>query len=344
MKKLIGLFFIATCVIICLVIFRGVKFPKVRIITPTISKIDSCLLTTGTIDAQLKTEICAKAKGVVDKVLVEENNNVTSGQELIIFNQQEAEKMVKEAQSQLDLTKRILIQAEQLLITTTGLYGKQEVLEDEVKNSESAYKKALVEKNISLENLRLAQEQLNNLIYLAPHSGTVIEKRVLPGQYVLQNEVLMKIVDLEKLQVSVNLLSIDARRVKLGQDASIKLEDLELSGYVKSIQPEEVSSKVIIELDTSKKLPEIKLGKRVEVKILTEHKENVVLLDSEAIFKEGRQSFVYLYKDGVATKRVVRIGITNQNQTEIIFGLTPQDKIILSAGSLKLKEGMKVRE
>lgn len=347
MKKVILLISIIICGIICFIYLKGTKIPKVVTIKPIISKIESSLLITGTIEAASQTTICTKAKGVVDKVLVEENEKVKEGQKLIIFDSEEAAKRVKEAQSELKQAKIDLASAESVLVRTMGLYGRQEVSEQEVEDTKSWYKKALLNKNMAEEEVRLAKEQLNNLVCLAPQSGTIIEKKVLPRQYVFANEVLMRIVNLDNLQVCINLSRIKAKRIKLGQDASIKVENLdeELTGYVKYIESEAKSrnpsiSKIIVALDTSKKLP--KIGEQVEVKIILERKKDVFLLNSEAIFKQGRQSFVYLYKNGVVIKQVVRVGISNREQTEIIFGISAKDKVILP-GNFELKDGMKVR-
>jgi len=349
MKKtiLLPIFIIIIAGIICLIFFKGSKIPKVKTIKPTISKLESFLLTTGTVEAQNQSTICAKDKGVIDKVLVEENNQVKMGQELITFDTEDALKRLEEAKSELEQAKNDLSVAETTFVKTMGLYGKQEISNQEVEINRDWYKKALLNKNRAEEEVKLAQRHLNNLVYVAPHPGVVIEKRVLPRQYVLANEVLMKIINLEKLQVGVNLSRKEAKGIKLGQDALVKAESLnkDLTGYVKDIQMKgegynSLTSKIIIELDPSKKLP--KIGERVEVKIILQSKKNVVLLNSKAIFKEGRQSFIYLYKDGVAVKRVVRVGMGNSEQTEIIFGISPEDKVILPE-RLELKDGMKVR-
>lgn len=331
--------------IMCFIFFQNLKVPKVKTIKPTISKLESFLLTTGRVEAQNQTTILAKDKGVIDKVLVEENKKVEVGEVLLTFDGEEAAKRLQETKAKLEEAKNALSLAETTLIKTMADYGKQEGSEQEVESERNWYKKTLLNKNIAEEEVKLAQEQLNNLVYLAPLSGVVIEKRVLPGQQVWSDEVLLRIANLDKLQVAVSLSKIEAKEIKLGQDALVKVENInkELTGYVKSIQSESqnsLSSKIIIELDPAKKLP--KLGERVEVKIILKSKKNILVLNSKAIFKEGRQSFVYLYKDGVVAKRVVRVGMSNPEQTEIIFGLSTYDKVILP-GSFELKDGMKVR-
>jgi len=349
MKKviLLPIFIIIISVIICFIFFKASKSPKVRTIKPTFSKLEFFLLTTGKVEPQNQSIICAKDKGVIDKVLVEENNQVDIGQELVIFDREEALKRFEEAKSELEQAKNDLSLAETTFVKTMGLYGKQEVSDQEVEMNRNWYKKALLNKNMAEEEVKLTQEYLHNLVYLAPQSGVVIEKKVLPNQYVLANEVLMRIANLDKLQVCVNLSRIEAKEIKLGQDVFVKAENLnkDLTGYVKYIQQEgesqnSLTSKIIIELDTSKKLP--KIGERVEVKIILQSKKNVILLNSKAIFKEGLQSFVYLYKNGLAVKRVVRVGMSNREQTEIIFGISPNDKVILPE-NIELKDGMKVR-
>lgn len=340
---------IIICGIICFTYFEQTKIPKVKTITPTPSKISSSLLTTGEVEPQHQTIIYARSSGVIEQVLVDENEKVEVGQKLIVFDSEYASKKLEDAQANLRQAKEKFTLAENSFVNTTKLYEEQKISEEEVEYSKSLYEKALSEKNIAEEKVRLANEHLNNLVYLAPQSGIVIEKNISPGKYVVANQILMKIIDTDKLQVCVTSSAMNAKRIKLGQPAFIKSKNLdkELTGYVKYIEPEEERqdpsiAKIIIELNPTKTKELPKIGEQVEVKIMLDLKKNVLLVNSEAVFKQGHQSFVYLYRNGVVVKRVVRVGITEQHQTEIIFGISPKDKIILP-GKFELKEGMRVR-
>jgi multidrug efflux system membrane fusion protein len=80
----------------------------------------------------------------------------------------------------------------------------------------------------------------------------------------------------------------------------------------------------------------------VNARLLVEEKRGVVLVSNAAVQRNSSNTFVYLVKsDQTVTVRNVKVGTSNENETEIVSGLTPGD-VVVTTGVDKLQEGSKV--
>lgn len=80
----------------------------------------------------------------------------------------------------------------------------------------------------------------------------------------------------------------------------------------------------------------------VNARLLEQEKTGVTLLPSAAVQRNTTQTYVYLVKpDHTVTVRLVNVGTTEGDQTEITSGLQPGDVIVMT-GVDKLQEGSKV--
>ncbi len=66
-----------------------------------------------------------------------------------------------------------------------------------------------------------------------------------------------------------------------------------------------------------------------------------MLIPTDAVYYEGGQSMVYLYKDGAVVEQAVEVGVYDAEQTQITGGLTIEDDVIVTWSS-ELFEGSEV--
>ncbi|HEX4134712.1 MAG TPA: MdtA/MuxA family multidrug efflux RND transporter periplasmic adaptor subunit [Bryobacteraceae bacterium] len=80
----------------------------------------------------------------------------------------------------------------------------------------------------------------------------------------------------------------------------------------------------------------------VNARLLQQEKTHVTLLPSAAIQRNTNETYVYLIKpDNTVTIRNIKVGTTEGDQSEIVSGLSPGDKVVMT-GVDKLQEGSKV--
>jgi len=80
----------------------------------------------------------------------------------------------------------------------------------------------------------------------------------------------------------------------------------------------------------------------VNARLLQQEKTGVTLLPSAAIQRNTNDTYVYFIKpDNTVTIRSIKVGTTEGDQSEIISGISPGDRVVMT-GVDKLQEGTKV--
>lgn len=140
--------------------------------------------------------------------------------------------------------------------------------------------------------------------------------------------------------VSVNLSEIDVSQVKLGQKTTVILDsipDKTFTGKVLGVDKIGTYSSgvtqypAIIQLDSSS--PQILPNMTVTANIITEFKNNVLLLPSGAVSERDGQAMVRVLVNKNEEFMPVEIGLSSETQTEIISGVEEGIEVIISAFS-----------
>lgn len=82
------------------------------------------------------------------------------------------------------------------------------------------------------------------------------------------------------------------------------------------------------------------VGVDVNVSIITDTKENTIVVPVEAICIDNEEVFVYLLEDGKAVKKNVELGISNDTYYEVLSGVSLEDELIKNTSGLE--DGVKV--
>jgi len=172
---------------------------------------------------------------------------------------------------------------------------------------------------------------------LSPIDGEVIVATTQPGQTVTTNDPVIVLSD--HLIVRAQVDETDIGKIKLGQGALITLDaylDTKIKAAVEHIyyESETVNNVTIYKVDlVPEETPEFfRSGMNATIDFKVEGRENALLLPVEAVRKEKDESYVLLKNNGSnnPVKRVVKIGITDDKNYEILSGLTADDTIIVT--------------
>ncbi len=137
---------------------------------------------------------------------------------------------------------------------------------------------------------------------------------------------------------SFNLSEIDVFKVKPGQKATIKLDSLAnktFTGQVVTVDRIGSTTSgvtnypVVVKLDTD--VPEILPNMSATANIILETKNDVLLIPSSAVQKQGSESVVRVLKEKQEQIVTVETGLVSDTQTEISSGLSEGDEVVISA-------------
>src|SRR5215216_6046689 len=172
---------------------------------------------------------------LVKEVPVQEGDEVTAGQTLMVLNTPEAEYNVLAAEA----AHRSALGEEKVQSyrrVKDRRNGK--VFFDVVPPEIREVAHAKVEQ--AQASLEMAQATLAQSTLLSPYDATVASIKVVPGEYVQQNEVVVTLATLNNLQLETTDLSErDITKVKIGSPVNISIEasDETIRGKVISISP-----------------------------------------------------------------------------------------------------------
>jgi len=199
----------------------------------------------------------------------------------------------------------------------------------------------LAAQQTQIERLRaiaaFQENRVQSLLVRAGEHGVLQELALQPGQWVNGGSTLAKVVQPGKLKAVLRIGEIPAKDVAIGQSASIDTRNGIVAGHVSRMDPASQGGTVTVDVSLDGNLP---AGARPDLNIdgtiLLERLKNIVHTGRPALGDDNAVITMFrLGDDGKSATRVsVRLGRVSANSVEIIQGLKPGDKVILSDLSL----------
>ncbi len=196
-----------------------------------------------------------------------------------------------------------------------------------------------------------AKDKLDDYYIRAPLDGTIVETNVNKGESISSSTVVATLITDQKL-AEILLNEIDAAKADIGQKATLTFDafpDMSISGKVVEVDLVGAVTNGVVEygvkitFDTQDK--KIKSGMSVTADIITDIKQDVLVLPNSAIKSEGESRYVELIEadnqiksddaSGVVLgesfqKQAVGVGLSNDLSTEIVSGLKENDIVVIS--------------
>ncbi len=279
-----------------------------------------------------------------------------------------AEARVKQAQAQLDFNLADFKRTEELYKKNSLSKSALERAELSLKTLQAELETAVSNKQVMLSrlasaNATLLQPNKNEslatsncqLCIHSPVDGRVLRILHKSESIVPVGTALVEIGDPADLEVNIEMLSTNAVKVKVGDQALIKrwggTEDIkarvkliEPSGFTKisALGVEEQRVNVILSfIDPIEKWQSLGDAFRVEAAIIIDRAENVLLIPLSALFRQNEIWSVFKVVDGKVVLQNVEVGRTNDRMVEIKQGLALGENIITHPGN-KINEGVRV--
>jgi|GEM_PF-527083 HlyD family secretion protein len=206
------------------------------------------------------------------------------------------------------------------------------------------------------EDLTDAQTTAGKDTITSPVDGIIAELTVKNGASVNSTTTVATIIDPNAMQTVVSVDELDISKVQVGQKANITLDAVSgktFSGSVVLVDPIGTASNGVTTYSVTVVIdkPEgIKIGMNTNVAIITQSKENVVVLPASAILNKRGTSAYVLSADtlfdsngkSIELKNVntaaliekygkeITIGLSNADNVEVVSGLNDGDKIAVA--------------
>ncbi len=353
----------------------------------------------GKLYPEKEVKISPDVSGEVVVLNVEEGDEVRKGQLLATINSQTYRSGVSRAQAQLNQTqsnvqnakaqqaqfRAQLDQARSTYNRNNQLFKEQVISASEFETAVASYKSAQANYKASMAtikgnqygvasaraNVTEARQQLRRTTIYAPMSGTVSALFVKKGERVvgtmqMAGTEMMRISQMGKLKIDVEVGENDIVKVKLGDSAKIEIEAYgtqSFYGKVSQIKQANGSSlaqaagsmndqvtnytvSVLIDPTSYKELQDespnrslFRPGMSASVEIYTRQKEEILAVpinavttredeDAEGSYSDIIKEYVFIDSSGYAVLREVKTGLQDNKYVEILTGLKGKENVL----------------
>ncbi|MBI3976679.1 MAG: efflux RND transporter periplasmic adaptor subunit [Chloroflexi bacterium] len=209
---------------------------------------------------------------------------------------------------------------------------------EDVKASEAAVDQA----QASLDAARLA---LAETTLTAPFDGLVAARNLSPGALATGQSPVVSIVSKEiELVIPVEESRIDVFRPGLGVALKVSAYPAEtFPAKVAAIAPaaDARTHTFPVRIAPDNSSGKLRAGMFADVRVTADRRENALLVPKDAIIQSGEKQIVFVARDGQASLREVRVGITEEKNVEVIEGVAAEDQVVV-AGHSNLRDGDRI--
>jgi HlyD family secretion protein len=251
----------------------------------------------GAIQPDTTVEVKSKASGEILQLNAETGQIVKRGAPLVRIDPRNARNAMAQAQADLDVAKAKLTNSTSQKRRADELYQSQSITEQEHDSALLDYADAraqVVNNQVAVDNARI---QLEDTDVRAPITGTVIEKDVERGQVIASatsnvsgGTTLMKMADLNQVQVRTLVDETDIGKVQAGQRATVTVDaypNRPFSGTVIKIEPQAETNQnvtmfpVLVRIANEEGL--LRPGMNSEVEIHVGRRDSVLAIPNAAL-------------------------------------------------------------
>jgi HlyD family secretion protein len=175
------------------------------------------------------------------------------------------------------------------------------------------------------------QRRVGELSLKSPVNGIVGTLAVAERASVAQNAPLITVVDLTAFEIEFQVPESYADDLGLGMEAEVTSGTKKYAAKVSAVSPEVRSGQVTGRLRFSGEVPQgLRQNQRLSTRIVLESRDDVLKVQRGAFLDTGGGRVAYVVQGDVATKRAIRTGAVSVSEVEVLEGLQPGDRIIIS--------------
>lgn len=181
-----------------------------------------------------------------------------------------------------------------------------------------------------------ARRQVDALTLRAPFDGQVGQVQVQQGTSVAVNGPVLGVVDLGQFEVEIRVPESFARDLGIGMAAQLA------SGAggpwpaeVAAVSPEVVNGEVTARLRfTGDQPPGLRQNQRLTARVLMDTRRDVLKVERGPFVDQAGGRYAYVMDGGTAVRRPVSLGASSLAEIEVLDGLKPGDRVVVSGSDL----------
>jgi len=345
---------IVVCILV-LFVLGGLNSKNKAVVQVKTAKVDkgtiiSKVFPTGVVKADEQVKISSKAGGRLVYLGVKEGAVVKKSQLIARIDDADLLAQLAQAQAAVEQSKVDLETTKKNYERMKTLFDEKAITELQMETAESQYKTSNARLSQSKAQAELIKVQLSNTKIYSPISGIIFQKYVSAGEIIGMGSPIVTVYNPSSLMLEVNVDEADIGKIKLGQYAEIFLDAYpgeKVEGVVTYLASasQDVKEKgvtFLVRIAVKKTNVVLRLGMTADVDIFIETKENITRVSLDAVSEKDNKRFVYTIEKGKAKKKILTLGLENDEYVEVLSGLNVGDEVII--GNLdRLADGKTVK-
>ena len=282
----------------------------------------------GSLEAWNDLTLSAEISGPIEGVEAEEGDRLIAGEELVRINTQTLQTSYASTRAEFELRQK------------TERRLKQLIEEQLVSNQE--YENAAGALDIAAASLRATEVMLAKGILKSPIDGLLEERFVDPGEYVGVGDPLVRIVQVDRLKVNVDVPEKDIQFLHKGASVSIDSSVINgwgygtLQGKITHIgyvaDPLTRTYRVLIEIANSNEA--LRPGMIVRTRFTRRQLNQVLVVPLYAVVDRDGQKYLFIQNSKKARQQQVLLGAILSGEVVVREGLQAGDEVVIKGQQL----------
>ena len=337
--------------------------------------LSSKVVADGELQPEIEIKLSANNTTYITDIAVKEGDFVKKGDFLMALDDRQQRAATEASRASVKATSVQLEQRKSQKSRQEELYKQGLISDQEMETTNSSYASALSSYNQAKARLIQDEDALQKLQLVAPQDGTITyltgEVGDLAQGGMFNPQVLIKLSDLSKMEVLVNVNENDITDVSLNDYALVEVDayqDRKFKGVVKEVAYAASTSsggsqQQVTNFQVKVQMLEVADGMRpgmsAAVDIITEKREQVLTIPIQSLTSNEKRQWgnrseksgnkgrnvVFVVKGNTVEQRFVETGIVGDRDYEVISGLEEGEEIVTGgfvAISRDLYDGAKV--
>ncbi|WP_313400507.1 efflux RND transporter periplasmic adaptor subunit [Stenotrophomonas sp.] len=180
------------------------------------------------------------------------------------------------------------------------------------------------------------KRQVDALTLRAPFDGQVGQVQATQHTQVAANAPVLGVVDLSRFEIEIKVPESFARDLAIGMPAQLTSGSGQpFPGEIAAVSPEVVNGEVVARLRFSDKQPPgLRQSQRMSARILLDTRNNVLKVERGPFVEQSGGRYAYVVSGSTAVRRPIQTGVSSLGEVEIVSGLQPGEKIVVSGADL----------
>ncbi len=354
--------------------FNRLQPVDVALVEVGLGKVEASVANTraGSVEACQRTRLSPISGGRIAFLGIKKGDHVKKGQVLLRLWNDDQQAQSNFAQTQVASSQKRIIEAcaiadnaERDAARMTKLRargfiseGGEEKSRYEAQSRRAACDGARADVMQAQARVKITKVEQDRTVLVAPFDGIVADIVGELGEYTTPSPPgvamppAIDLIDDSCLYIKAPMDEVDAPKIHVGQLARVSLDALpgkSLAGHVKRVAPYVVAVEkqartvdVEVSIDNISENKRLLVGYSADVEIVLESHDKVLRVPTSTLL-EGNKVLIYNADSKKLEERVIEVGITNWEFTEVLSGLKQGDRIVASLEREGVKAGVVVK-